>query len=684
MKKIFQNILLISAMMVTGALVACGEPTNSTTLTPTTTQPADKYNCITIAQAIEYATTAGEAGSSETYFLRGKIEEITSYNYGEMTISDDTGSIYVYGVYGKDDTFFNKLENQPAVGDTIVIEGKLKTYKGKPEVDKAILHEFTEGEKQEIDISNYKAVTIAEARSSAIDSNLIIEGVVAKTTYADGMVPNGIYVIDNTGSIYVHGYETAALAKEGHKVKIAGTRTNYILDTEKTLAQKLGYQGSIQLQNPVLIENEKGTFDFDKSWITEATVKELMDTPLTNNITTNVYKVNALVKEVPGSGFTNFYFFDIDGKTGSYTYSSCNGSDFTYLREFDNKICTVYLSVISAKSTAAKAVYRFMPIDVSFDNYTFDSNKAPEYALTYEAEGQFRSYYAAGAKEEILSSVVNSSLFEGEVALSYKSNNTSVVSFETEGSKTILNPVAAGEAEVEITATYGSNTKTTKVNLLVKQAPSFEGSTVAEAIAAEAGAELSIKAVAGPSLVNQTGFYLIDKTGAIAVLCTDDVLSNIEYGDVIAVKTTRVVRRKDGSTEFGQSHLQVDELLFNYGIKEEYAKDSIKNATFSELIGLCGDATIDQTTQVYRTKVYVKSNEGAYSSTYELYGESGTGDKIILYTSSGSQYNGLLGNYKNQVVEVEIALCNWNCKGYKGCVLAVIDNGETIPNVLNY
>ena len=260
MKKTFQKILLISAMMITGALVACGEPTTTNPGAPTTTQPADKYNCITIAQAIEYATTAGNNGTSETYFLRGKIEEITNYNYGEMTISDDTGSIYVYGVYGKDDTFFNKLENQPAVGDTVVIEGKLKTYNGKPEVDKAILHEFTEGEKQEIDVSNYKPVTVAEAINSAIDSNLIIEGVVAKTTYANGMVPNGIYVIDNTGSIYVHGSETAALAKEGHKVKIAGTRTNYILDTEKTAAQKLGYQGSIQLQNPVLIENEKGTF----------------------------------------------------------------------------------------------------------------------------------------------------------------------------------------------------------------------------------------------------------------------------------------------------------------------------------------------------------------------------------------------------------------------------------------
>ena len=684
MKKTFQKILLISAMMVTGALVACGEPTTTNPGAPTTSQQVDKYNCITIAQAIEYATTAGEAGSSQTYFLRGKIDEITNYNYGEMTISDETGSIYVYGVYGKDNTYFNKLEDQPAVGDTIVIEGKLKTYNGKPEVDKATLHEFTKGEKVEIDVSNYKPVTIAEARSSALDSNLIIEGVVAKTTYADGFVPNGVYIVDNTGSIYVHGSELAALAKEGHKVKVAGTRTNYILESEKQAAAKLGYQGSIQLQNPVLIENEKGTFDFDKSWITESTIKELMDTPLTDNITTNIYKVNALVKEVPGSGFTNFYFFDIDGKTGSYTYTACSGADFTYLREFDNKICTVYLSVINAKATTAQAIYRFMPIAVSYDNYSFDTTKASEYALTYEVIDQFKSYYAVGAQQELISEVKNETLFEGAVNVTYTSSNSTLCDVVTSEGKTILNVKAAGNATLNITATYASVTKTASVELLFKAPPSVETKTVKNAIDANVGEEMILKAVAGPSLVNQTGIYLIDETGTIACLMTSDLLEGIGYGHEIIIKGQRAHKVKDGSDEFGQSYFQATEVLFDYGEAVDYSKASFQDISFADLIALKNDDANDHTTQVYRTKIYVECVEGGFSSNYNIYDETGKGEKLMLYTSSASQYNGLLGEYKNQVIDVEVALCNWNSKGYKGCILAVIDNGETIPNLLNY
>ena len=666
MKKTFQKILLISAMMITGALVACGEPTTTNPGAPTTSQQVDKYNCITIAQAIEYATAAGQNGTNEAYFLRGKIEEITNYNYGEMTISDETGSIYVYGVYGKDGAFFNNLEDQPAVGDTIVIEGKLKTYNGKAEVDKATLHEITKGEKVEIDVSNYKPVTIAEARNSAIDSNLIIEGVVAKTTYANGFVPNGIYVIDSTGSIYVHGSETAALAKEGHKVKIAGTRTNYILDTEKTAAEKLGYQGSIQLQNPVLIENEKGEFDFDKSWITESTVKELLETPLTENITTNVYKVNALVKEVPGSGFTNFYFNDIDGKTGSYTYTSCNGNDFTYLREFDGKICTVYLSVINAKATAAQAIYRFMPIAVSYDNYQFDSTKASEYALTYEVKDQFKSYYAVGAQVELISEVTNATLFEGAVNVTYTSSDSTLCEVATSEGKTVLNVKGAGNATITATATYGSVTETASVELLFKAPPSVETKTVKDAIDANIGDELVLKVVAGPSLVNQTGIYLIDETGTIACLMTSDVLSNVSYGHEIIVKGQRSHKVKDGSDEFGQSYFQATEVLFDYGESVEYSKASFQDISFADLIALKNDDGKDYTTQVYRTKVYVECVEGSFSSNYNIYDETGKGEKLILYTASASQYNGLLGGYKNQVIDVEIALCNWNTKGYDG------------------
>ena len=52
--------------------------------------------------------------------------------------------------------------------------------------------------------------------------------------------------------------------------------------------------------------------------------------PKDKNITTEIYKVNALVKEKPGSGFTNYYFFDLDGETGSYAYSQASGADFEW------------------------------------------------------------------------------------------------------------------------------------------------------------------------------------------------------------------------------------------------------------------------------------------------------------------------------------------------------------------
>ena len=92
----------------------------------------------------------------------------------------------------------------------------------------------------------------------------------------------------------------------------------------------------------------------------EYTIKEIMETPLSENMTTNIFKVNALVKKVPGNGFVNYYFNDIDGVTGSYTYTACNGSDFAWLDEFDGKICTVYLSPMNAKSTTSGCIYRFM------------------------------------------------------------------------------------------------------------------------------------------------------------------------------------------------------------------------------------------------------------------------------------------------------------------------------------
>ena len=110
------------------------------------------------------------------------------------------------------------------------------------------------------------------------------------------------------------------------------------------------------MDDAIVISNDKGSADFDKSWITESTVKEIMDTPVTEDITAKIFKVNALVKKAPGNGFTNYYIDDIDGVTGSYVYTQCNGGDFGWLDEFDGKICTVYLVALNAKASTSGCV----------------------------------------------------------------------------------------------------------------------------------------------------------------------------------------------------------------------------------------------------------------------------------------------------------------------------------------
>jgi hypothetical protein len=56
---------------------------------------------------------------------------------------------------------------------------------------------------------------------------------------------------------------------------------------------------------------------------------------------------------------------------------------------------------------------------------------------------------------------------------------------------------------------------------------------------------------------------------------------------------------------------------------------------------------------------------------------------ILLYTSSGKQYNWAkeLGTGE---LTIELALCDWNSKGYKGCIISISDGTTKIVNNLNF
>jgi len=165
----------------------------------------DDFNCITIPEALAKATEAGDAGTSEQFYVYGTVKEITNFVYGAMTITDGTNDLFVYGVYSQDgETKYEALEEKPVVGDEVVLLGKLKTYNGTQEMDRGYLQAMNHVE-VEIDESSYTEKSVKAAREDEAGALVKLNGVVAKITYAFGMTPNGFYLVDNTGSIYVYG-----------------------------------------------------------------------------------------------------------------------------------------------------------------------------------------------------------------------------------------------------------------------------------------------------------------------------------------------------------------------------------------------------------------------------------------------------------------------------------------------
>ena len=660
------------------------EPETETTTEEETTAPEEEeIKVITIAEALELCGEEGNV-TEERYYIRATVKTIVNANYGQMIIADATGEISVYGTYSADgELYYNQLEDRPYRGDEVLLYCILQNYNGTKEVKNARLIEFTHVE-PDINLDDYTDMSVADAREAAKGTKIKIDGVVAQITYANGFRPNGFFLVDETGSIYVFDGDLAQRVAEGNKVTFVGEKDYWILETEQGFAQNFGYQGSCQIANTTLIElDDSKTYDYDKSWITESTVKDILEAPVTENVTTTIYKVNALVKKVPGTGFVNYYFYDIDGETGAYTYSQCNGGDFEWLDEFDGKICTVYLSPINCKSTAGACFFRLVPIEVIDEGYTFDTTKAPEYAITYHALGQFGTSYTADPALELLTSVSSELLgFEG-VTLSYASSNEDVLYFETVDGKVIMHCAADATTTVTVTvtATYGELTATGTTEITVSPVPAIEHGNVLDAINAATGEIVTVKGIVGPSLVNKVGFYLIDETGVIAVQTTAEYMATLSIGDEVIVTGTRDVKTKGGAGYFGQSNLYESVVVANYYGGHEYSTSTfVTDKTLKEVYDL--DPTVDYTTTVFVLKATVFVEESAYYTNIYLTDANGT--KLRLYCSSANQYNWLKA-FAGQEVTVEVAACNWNDKNYyTGCVLSVVTEDGKVFNELNF
>lgn len=643
---------------------------------------------LSVSEAVALANEVGEEGTAQKQYVTGVVKSISNPNYGEMYITDGTSDLYIYGVYSDDGVKrYPELEEKPYTGDEVFLYGYVKTYKGSPEMGASWLQKMI-SHQGEVDINDYTSSTILAARSAAKGTKVKISGVVAKINHANGMVPNGFYLVDATSSIYVYSKEVAGRVEEGEEIEVAGTRDDYILDSEMNLAQKYGYQGAIQLTDAIFIKSNGKGKQFDKSWISDSTVKEMMDTPLTNNITSKIFKVNAIINKAPGQGFTNYYINDLDNRTGSYVYSMCNGSDFAYLDAFDGKICTVYLAIHNAKSTNSGIVYRLMPVSVEENkNFSMSDEEIINFALNYYAKTQFLAVYNSDPELEVLSYVNNAYIPFSSVALSYESDNTSLINFVNEEGKLIMHAYDGnGTVNVTLKGSYSGKNASIVIQIKVSNIDIPDTKTVAEVIATADGETVTVKGIVMSSLVNQTGFYLNDGTGVIAIRTSKNTISNIELGNEVVMQGTRKHVVKDGSSNKGQSCVDDATLVANLMGKNDYDTSTFITKTFDELFEYKNlQATTDLTTNVYVTTCYLVKKGSAYSTNYYLSNQDGS-KQFYLYAGSGSQYSDFeVFVTGGQEITVTFMLCDWNTKTeYRACIITATDGTNTVLNKLNF
>ena len=642
---------------------------------------------LSVTEAVALANQVGEQGTQERQYVTGKVKNITNSTYGEMYITDGASDLYIYGVYSSDGALrYSEMSEKPYSGDDVYLYGYVKTYNGSPEMGASWLQKFV-SHQGEIDLTQYTEANILGARALAKGEKAIVQGVVAKITYANGKVPNGFYLVDDSASIYVYSTEVAGRVEVGEEIKIGGTRDDYILDSEVNLANQWGYKGSVQLADAIFVKSIGKNRDPLKNWIEQSTVKELLETPFTSNITTMIYKVNAIVNKVPGSGFVNYYINDLDNKTGSYVYTLCNGGDFSYLDKFDGKICTVYMALHNAKATASGAFYRLMPIDVKAnDSFSMSENDICDFALDYYVIPQFKKEYNADPALELLTSVSNEYIPFENATVEY-SSSSELVTFDNSDGKLVMH-LGEGSGEVSITLFVAYNGHDSRCNfvfqVVIVDLP--ETISVADAIVEEDDEIVTVRGIVMSSLINQTGFYLNDGTGVIAVRTDSTTIKNIGIGNEVVMQGKKT-HFKAAANNLGQNCIDSATLVANLMGNHEYSKAPfVTDKTFDEIFEYKNKvSTDDYTCTVFVVQCYLRKSVGGYSTNYYLSNADHT-KEYYLYAGSGSQYAAFDAfSDGSTLLTVEFALCNWNTKTeYRACIISATDGTTSILNTYNF
>lgn len=214
-----------------------------------------------------------EPGDGIWYQLTGEITDIASDVYGNITIKDETGSVYIYGLTatkqtGGNDKSFGSLGLE--TGDIVTLATLRGEFGGEPQGGGSqnpayyISHEEGQGGGDEPDDPTVKEVTIEEFIAAEVSDNVWYQ-LTGTILSIDNDYYGNITIQDETGSVYVYGLTKTKVDKNDNSFSSIGLSEGDIVTLVGTRDE---HNGEAQVGGPAYyISHEEGELPDDPALI---------------------------------------------------------------------------------------------------------------------------------------------------------------------------------------------------------------------------------------------------------------------------------------------------------------------------------------------------------------------------------------------------------------------------------
>ena len=202
----------------------------------------------TIAEFLELKNT------TDTCILTGVVSNIANAVYGNFDLTDESGTVYVYGLLTPAGESQKFADLNVAEKDTLTVLAIYNEHNGNPQAKNAIFVEVKKSSAPVVEPVNLGAKTIAEfLELKNTKDTCILTGVVSNivnTTYGN------FDLTDESGTVYVYGLLTPA----GESQKFADLNVAE-KDTLTVLAIYNEYKGNPQAKNAIFVEVKKAAVE---------------------------------------------------------------------------------------------------------------------------------------------------------------------------------------------------------------------------------------------------------------------------------------------------------------------------------------------------------------------------------------------------------------------------------------